>query len=54
MEPWVEVALLWLCVTSNLIKRRIVGHRMNTACLARATQLGKTGVEEEFRPREAN
>jgi hypothetical protein len=22
---------------------------MNTACLARATQLGKAGVEEEFR-----
>ena len=32
----------------------IVGHRMNTASLARAAQLGKAGVEEEFRPREAN
>jgi hypothetical protein len=32
-----------------LISRRKVEHQMNTACLAGATQLGKAGVEEEFR-----
>jgi hypothetical protein len=35
------------------MSRRIVGNRMDTACLARATQLAKADVEEEFRIEES-